>query len=83
DPTSQSILFTDDAAFADAVAAEVDAQIATLATATVARAAWDANGAIILVRDLDEALPLVDRLAPEHLELACDDPQPLFDKVRH
>ncbi|MFX8723691.1 histidinol dehydrogenase, partial [Acinetobacter baumannii] len=37
----------------------------------------------ILVRDLDEALPLVDRLAPEHLELACDDPQPLFDKVRH
>lgn len=83
DPTSQSILFTDDAAFADAVAAEVDAQIATLATSKVARAAWDANGAIILVRDLDEALPLVDRLAPEHLELACDDPQPLFDRVRH
>uniref|UniRef100_UPI0035CA5BA5 histidinol dehydrogenase n=1 Tax=uncultured Sphingomonas sp. TaxID=158754 RepID=UPI0035CA5BA5 len=83
DPTSQSILFTDSAAFADAVAAEVDAQIDTLATAKVARAAWDANGAIIVVRTLEEALPLVDRLAPEHLELACDDPQALFDRVRH
>ena len=83
DPTSQSILFTDSAAFADAVAAEVDAQIETLATSKVARAAWDANGAIIVVRTLEEALPLVDRLAAEHLELACDDPQALFDKLRH
>ena len=83
DPTSQSILLTDDAAFADLVAAEVYAQIDTLATATVARAAWDANGAIIVTATLAEALPLVDRLAPEHLELACDDPQALFDRVRH
>lgn len=83
DPTSQSILFTDDAAFADAVAAEVGRQIDTLATATVARAAWDANGAIIVTATLEEALPLVDRLAPEHLELACDDPRALFDRVRH
>jgi histidinol dehydrogenase len=83
DPTSQSILFTDSAAFADAVAAEVDRQINTLATFKVARAAWEANGAIIVVSSLEEAIPLVDRLAPEHLELACDDPQALFDKVRH
>ncbi len=83
DPTSQSILFTDDAAFADAVAAEVDAQIGTLATAKVARAAWDANGAIIVTTSLEEALPLVDRLAAEHLELACDDPQAFFDRIRH
>ncbi|GHH15671.1 histidinol dehydrogenase [Sphingomonas glacialis] len=83
DPTSQSILFTDSAEFADAVAAAVDAQIETLATSKVARAAWDANGAIIVVRTLEEALPLVDRLAAEHLELACDDPQALFDKLRH
>lgn len=83
DPTSQSILFTDDAAFADAVAAAVERQIPALSTSAVARASWDANGAIILVGDLEEALPLVDRLAPEHLELAVDDPQPLFDKVRH
>jgi histidinol dehydrogenase len=83
DPTSQSILFTDDAAFARAVADEVDLQIGTLATSKVARAAWDANGAIIVTASLEEALPLVDRLAPEHLELACDDPQALFDRVRH
>ncbi|WP_242182661.1 histidinol dehydrogenase [Sphingomonas sp. CARO-RG-8B-R24-01] len=83
DPTSQSILFTDDAAFARAVAEEVDLQIGTLATSKVARAAWDANGAIIVTASLEEALPLVDRLAPEHLELACDDPQALFDRVRH
>lgn len=83
DPTSQSILFTDDAGFADAVAGAVDAQLATLATQGVARAAWNANGAIIVVRDLGAAIPLVDRLAPEHLELAVADPQALFDRVRH
>lgn len=83
DPTSQSILFTDDAGFADAVAGAVQAQLATLATAPVARAAWDANGAIIVVADLADAIPLVDRLAPEHLELAVDNPQALFDRVRH
>ncbi|WP_088182361.1 histidinol dehydrogenase [Sphingobium sp. Z007] len=83
DPTSQSILFTDDAAFADAVAQAVDRQIPTLSTSAVARTSWDANGAIILVRDLDEAMPLVDRLAPEHLELAVDDPDRYFAQVRH
>ena len=83
DPTSQSILFTDDGGFADAVAARVDAQLSELATEKVARAAWDANGAIVTVAALDEAMPLVDRLAPEHLELAVADPQPLFDRVRH
>ncbi|MCW3836643.1 histidinol dehydrogenase [Sphingomonas canadensis] len=83
DPTSQSILFTDDAGFADAVAGAVDRQIATLSTAETARASWDANGAIIRVRKLADALPLVDRLAPEHLELACDDAEALFRQVRH
>lgn len=83
DPTSQSILFTDDAAFADAVAAAVDAHIPTLATAAVARAAWDAHGAIIVVRNFEEAMPLVNRLAAEHLELAVDDPDALFAQVRH
>jgi len=83
DPTSQSILFTDDAAFADSVAEAVDAQLRTLATGETSRAAWDANGAIIVTQTLDAAMPLVDRLAPEHLELAVDDPQILFDQVRH
>ena len=85
DPTSQSILFTDDALFADAVADAVDLQIGTLSTKDVARAAWDANGAIVVTATLDEAIPLVNRLAPEHLELACDDDvaEGLFDQVRH
>ncbi|WP_298092464.1 histidinol dehydrogenase [uncultured Sphingomonas sp.] len=83
DTVTQSILFTDDAAFADQVAAAVDRQIPELTTAAVARAAWDANGAIIVVPTLEEAMPLVDRLAPEHLQIATDDPQALFDRVRH
>ena len=83
DPTSQSILITDDAAFADAVAAEVEAQLSVLASAATARASWAANGAIILVSDLIEAAPLIDALAPEHLELAVEDPEPLFNAVRH
>ena len=83
DPTSQSILFTDDAAFADAVAGEVERQLATLATGERAAISWRDNGAIILVPDLMSAMKLVDALAPEHLELAVDDPQPLFDAVRH
>jgi histidinol dehydrogenase len=83
DPTSQSILFTDDPAFADAVAQAVSAQLAALATGATAAQAWAANGAIILVPTLEAAVPLVDRLAPEHLELAVADPEPLFAAVRH
>ena len=83
DPTSQSILFTDDAAFADAAAAAVDRQVTTLATSATATASWQDNGAIILVSALADAIPLCDRLAPEHLELAVDDPEPLFARVRH
>lgn len=83
DPTSQSILIADDADFADAVAAAVAGQITSLATAATARASWDANGAIILVERLIDATPLIDRLAPEHLELAMADPEPLFATVRH
>ena len=83
DPSSQSILFTDDADFADAVAAAVEAQLPSLATEAVARESWEANGAIILLSGLGEAPALVDRLAPEHLELAVEDPEPLFRAVRH
>ena len=83
DPTSQSILLTDDAAFADAVAQAVDRQIDELSTAKVARESWDANGAIILVPNLEAAMPLVNRLAAEHLELAVDNPDALFAQVRH
>jgi len=83
DPASQSILFTDDAAFADIVADLVGVQLASLSTEKVAARAWHDNGAIIVVDDLDAAMPLVNRLAAEHLELAVDNPQALFDQVRH
>jgi histidinol dehydrogenase len=85
DPTSQSILFTDNAVYADQVAAAVDAQIATLSTQAVARASWTDFGAIIVVDDLEGAMPLVNRLAAEHLELAVDDDRAerLFGLVRH
>ena len=83
DTTTQSILFTDDAAFADRVAAAVETQLADLPTRAVARVAWADNGAIIVVPTLADAMPLVDRLAAEHVEIACDDPQPLFDLLRH
>ncbi len=85
DPTSQSILFTSDHGFADAVAAAVDAIIPTLSTAETMAASWAGNGAIILVETLADAIPLCDRLAPEHLELAVDAQEAavLFAKVRH
>jgi len=85
DPTSQSILFTDDAVFADAVARAVDTIIPTLDTAAIMRASWDANGAVVIVSTLADAIPLCDRLAPEHLELAVDaaEADALFAKVRH
>ncbi|WP_168452589.1 histidinol dehydrogenase [Sphingopyxis microcysteis] len=85
DPTSQSILFTDDSDFADAVAAAVAQIIPTLSTAATMQASWAGNGAVITVPTLADAIPLCDRLAPEHLELAVDpaEADALFAKVRH
>ena len=83
DPTAQSILLTDDAAFADAVERAVAERLTTLPTAATATASWQANGAVIVVDRLDDTVPLIDRLAPEHLQLAVADPAPLFERVRH
>ena len=83
DEAAQSILITDDPDFADAVAAAVEAELPTLPRAAIAGASWAAHGAIILVRDWDEAVALSDRLAPEHLELMLADPEAVFAKVRH
>ena len=83
DTAAQSILIADDAGFADAVAAEVDKQIAALPRTAIARESWDAHGAIITVGALDEAPALIDRVAPEHLELAVADPDALAAKVRN
>jgi histidinol dehydrogenase len=85
DPTSQSILFTDDAAFADAVAAAVAARIPQLSTAKVAEASWGNFGAIIVTDSLEAAVPLANRLAAEHVELATDPKraEKLFDGLKH
>ncbi|MDT8279307.1 MAG: histidinol dehydrogenase [Erythrobacter sp.] len=84
DPTSQSILITDDAGYARQVEDRIDVQIAGLATGKTARASWDAHGVIIVVNDLlAEAPALANRLAAEHVELAVDNPEALMRQVRH
>jgi histidinol dehydrogenase len=83
DPVAQSILITDSAVLADAVAAAVERQLTTLPRAEIAAASWRDFGAIILVRELEEAIPLVDRLAPEHLEIAARDADALAAKIRN
>jgi histidinol dehydrogenase len=83
DPVAQSILLTTSAAEADAVMAAVDRQLAGLPTAAVAAASWRDFGVVITLPDLDAALPLLDALAAEHVELMVDDPQALFDRMRH
>ncbi|HUB13935.1 MAG TPA: histidinol dehydrogenase [Acetobacteraceae bacterium] len=83
DEAAQAILIADDPGFADQVAEAVAATLPTLPRAAIAGASWQAHGAIILVRDWDEAAALVDRLAPEHLELMLPDPEPVFARVRH
>nr|WP_295107553.1 histidinol dehydrogenase [uncultured Caulobacter sp.] len=82
DPVAQSVLITDDTGFAEAVAAAVEAEIATLATQDAARMSWDTNGAII-VAPRSRTAELVNALAPEHLQLAIDDPKVLAGQVRH
>lgn len=83
DEVAQAILVTDDAGFADRVMAAVDAHLATLPRATIAAESWRTQGAVIVTRSLDEVPALVDRLAPEHLELAVADPDALAARVRH
>ncbi|HZP09636.1 histidinol dehydrogenase [Methyloceanibacter sp.] len=81
DEAAQSILITDDAAFAEDVTAAIDFQLATLPRAATARASWRDFGAVILVGSLDEAPALADRLAPEHLEIATSDPDRLAARI--
>jgi len=83
DESAQSVLITTDAAFAKAVADAVDARLQTLARRAIAGASWRDFGAIITVRDLDEAAALSDRFAPEHLELCVANPEALSEKITH
>jgi histidinol dehydrogenase len=83
DIAAQSILLTDDADFADKVAAAVEATLATLPRQKIAGESWRTHGAIILVRDFAEAPALIDRLAPEHVSLQLDGADALAQKIRN
>ncbi len=83
DESAQSILITPDAALADAVEAAVTAELKHLPRAAIASESWARHGAIIVVRDLDDAAAITNRLAPEHLQLMVENPRTLLAKVRH
>ena len=83
DTAAQSILITDDRALADAVAAQVELQLGTLRREAIARASWRDFGAIVLVPTIEDAVPLADRLAPEHLEIIARDAEGLSDAIRN
>ena len=83
DSAAQAILVTDNAAFAAEVEAAVEHHLARLPRAQIARASWQAHGAILLVADWKEAAALIDRIAPEHLELAIDEADALAERVSH
>ena len=81
DPSSQSILITDDGAFAERVERAVEDHLKTLPRAAIARASWRDFGGIIVVKTLSDALPLIDRIAPEHLELAIENAEAFAARV--
>ena len=83
DEMAQAILLCTDAAFVDAVAASIEKQIKDMPRRDIIRASLDGRGALIQVRDLDEACALVNRIAPEHLELSVEHPQAFLPKIRH
>ncbi len=83
DESAQAILITDDGEFADRVTEAVVKHLITLPRAKTAGASWRDFGAVIVVPSLTDALPLIDRLAPEHLEIATEDPETLADGVNN
>src|SRR6202165_5056497 len=83
DVNAQSILITDNAALADEVERAVEAQLATLPRANIARASWNDFGAVILVKNLDEAASLANAIAAEHLEIMISDPESLAAQIRN
>jgi histidinol dehydrogenase len=83
DVNAQSILITDSAALAGDVERAVEAQLATLPRAEIARASWNEFGAIILVKKLDEAIELANAIAAEHLEIMTSDPESVAAQIRN
>ncbi len=83
DELAQAILLAPDAAFLDAVAASIERQLRDMPRGDVIRASLAGRGALIEVRDLDEACALANRIAPEHLELSVEAPEQWLPKIRH
>ena len=83
DASAQSILITDDPALADAVEVAVERQLVRLGREKIAGASWRDFGAVIVVRDLDEAVTLIDSIAPEHLEIATVEAERLVGRIRN
>jgi len=83
DAAAQSILVTDDDAFADAVERAVETHLATLPRRAIAEASWRNNGCIVTVETIDQAPMLVDRIAPEHLQLALENSEGLLANIRN
>jgi histidinol dehydrogenase len=83
DTNAQAILITEDPALAGEVEKAVAAQVESLPRGSVAAASWRDFGAIILVGKLADAVPLVDAIAPEHLEIASEDADALASRIRN
>lgn len=83
DELAAAILVTTDADFARRVQAEVEEQLAGLRRQAIARRSIDAFGAIFVARDLEQAVALSNRIAPEHLELAVAEPFALLPRIHH
>jgi len=82
DPDAQCVLITDTEAFAEAVQSALARHLETLPTAAIARSSWQAHGAVIIA-PLDKTASLVNRIAPEHLELAIEECEPMADHIDH
>ncbi len=83
DVAAQAILIVDEEDFAEAVTEAMEAHLSTLSRAVIAAQSWETFGAVILMESVADAGPLIDRIAPEHLELAVEDPETLAATVRN
>ncbi|MAH85404.1 MAG: histidinol dehydrogenase [Rhodospirillaceae bacterium TMED8] len=83
DTAAQSILITNNEVFADAVAEAIGRYLKTLPRSDIANASWGDHGAIFIVPSLEDSLPLIDQIAPEHLEIACSNARKYAERVRN
>jgi histidinol dehydrogenase len=81
DPSAQSILITDNLQFAERVVEKLQKKVATLPRKEIALESWNKNGLVIVVDDFEQAIPIIDEIAPEHLELCIEDAESFVDKV--